>query len=318
MSAFKPLLASDITVTPYEVNKGFSFIGSAAITGSGIDRLIGKNLSGLFSLTDPTTGQINTGSYQRLIFNSIKQLYYSNYISSSYGAPAPRVDNVDGFLISASAYAPAYDNYLQTTLTFPREFPTGSGSEIGVISIPKQLYGDTIQPGTLTLTSGAVQLYDDTQGNIRTNINSLIVGNVVYSHGLIALYIESSSFGGSVYGTAVYGTGVYGNPISYTLNDFITGSISCSFSSSYTIYETQYKCTLSENEFNLTLNPTAVSQSGTGQGFDFITGSDFTPYVTTVGLYNNNQELLAVAKLAQPVPTSRTTDMTFYVNFDIV
>jgi hypothetical protein len=50
--------------------------------------------------------------------------------------------------------------------------------------------------------------------------------------------------------------------------------------------------------------------------YDFVTGSDFAPYVTTIGLYNEKQELLAVGKLAQPVPTSRTTDMTFYINID--
>ena len=40
------------------------------------------------------------------------------------------------------------------------------------------------------------------------------------------------------------------------------------------------------------------------------------PYVTTVGMYNNNNELLAVGKLAQPLPTSRTTDTTILVNID--
>jgi len=47
-----------------------------------------------------------------------------------------------------------------------------------------------------------------------------------------------------------------------------------------------------------------------------VTGSDFSPYVTTIGLYNENQELLAVAKLAQPLPTSQTTDTTILINLD--
>jgi hypothetical protein len=50
--------------------------------------------------------------------------------------------------------------------------------------------------------------------------------------------------------------------------------------------------------------------------YDFVTGSSFTPYVTTVGLYNENQELLAVAKLSQPLPTSRTTDTSILINLD--
>ena len=48
----------------------------------------------------------------------------------------------------------------------------------------------------------------------------------------------------------------------------------------------------------------------------FATASYFDPYITTVGLYNNDQELIAVGKLAQPLPTSKTTDTTILVNID--
>jgi hypothetical protein len=36
-----------------------------------------------------------------------------------------------------------------------------------------------------------------------------------------------------------------------------------------------------------------------------------------VGLYNNNKELVAVAKLAQPLPLSSVTDMNIMVNLDL-
>ena len=45
--------------------------------------------------------------------------------------------------------------------------------------------------------------------------------------------------------------------------------------------------------------------------------SFFSPYITTVGLYNEAQELLAVGKLAQPVPTSTLTDMHIIINLDM-
>jgi hypothetical protein len=48
---------------------------------------------------------------------------------------------------------------------------------------------------------------------------------------------------------------------------------------------------------------------------DSITGS-LTPYVTTIGLYNKNYELLAIAKLANPVPRAKNVDQTFIVKFD--
>jgi hypothetical protein len=97
---------------------------------------------------------------------------------------------------------------------------------------------------------------------------------------------------------------------------FITGSdVTCSFSSSYTIYETQYKCTIGADEYNFSNNPSLISGSE-GEVYDFATGSFFAPYVTTIGLYDNSYNLLAVAKLAKPLPTSRTTDTTILINLD--
>jgi hypothetical protein len=97
---------------------------------------------------------------------------------------------------------------------------------------------------------------------------------------------------------------------------FITGSdVVCSFSSSYTLFETQYKCTIGADEFNYSSNPSIISSSE-GQMYDFATGSYFAPYVTTVGLYDESYNLLAVAKLGKPLPTSRTTDTTILINFD--
>jgi hypothetical protein len=43
----------------------------------------------------------------------------------------------------------------------------------------------------------------------------------------------------------------------------------------------------------------------------------FTPYVTTVGLYDNAYNLLAVAKLAQPLPLSAVTDTSILINLDL-
>ena len=49
---------------------------------------------------------------------------------------------------------------------------------------------------------------------------------------------------------------------------------------------------------------------------DFITGSYFSPYVTTVGLYNESNDLVCVGKLSRPLPISLYTDTTFMINFD--
>jgi hypothetical protein len=118
-------------------------------------------------------------------------------------------------------------------------------------------------------------------------------------------------------GNCCLGSSLYGVSDITIINNFVTSSnVTCSFSSSLTIYETQYKCTARENEFNFTLNPTILTGSSNDTLYDFATGSYFQPYVTTIGLYDEAQNLLAVGKLSQPLPLSPTTDTTILVNID--
>jgi hypothetical protein len=316
MSAFKSLLAQDVIVTPFEVNKSYRLEGVIQLTGSGVDRFLGTNItSSLFvSSSEPTTGQLYT-QYQRLIYNSVKELYYSNYLSSSYGDPAHQTVIVNGVILSQSLRQPQFDNYLQSTLAFERYFPTASNSSVGVIAIPAGVFGDRIKPNSFKMTSDSGSIIDDGEGNLLQSGSTVIVGNIVYAHGLAVITGTRSVFS-SLYGSAIYGTSSYGSVGTDYILSFVTASnITCSFSSSYNLYETQYKCTVSEKEFNYSLNPSLTTGSY-NQMYNFVTGSDFAPYVTTIGLYNEKQELLAVGKLAQPVPTSRTTDMTFYINID--
>jgi hypothetical protein len=307
MGAYKQLLAQDIIITPFEVNKSFTFNGASQLTGSnvGIDRFIGKNITASLRNTenifnpnnDPTTGQIST-QYQRLIYNSIKELYYSNYLSGSYGSPTSQPilipgNDTEGNVLVGGTYTPSFDNYLQTTLSYPHYFPTESNAIIGVLAIPSRLFGDNIQPNSFYYKTSNGTYVDDGQGNIISG--SDIVGNIVYQHGMIILTTGSDS----------------------VINTFATSSnVTCSFSSSYSIYETQYKCTIRENEFNFSQNPTLLSGSSDDTLYDFATGSYFTPYITTVGLYDEQQNLVAIGKLSQPLPSSRTTDMTIYINID--
>ena len=83
MSAFKQFLAKDIKLVPFTVNKQFSFENSEFYADEseyhtykqfvGIDRFMGKNLSGsLFeTATDPTTGH-SQSLYQREVYDSVK------------------------------------------------------------------------------------------------------------------------------------------------------------------------------------------------------------------------------------------------------
>jgi len=295
MSIFKPFITSDVIVSPFEVNKSFTFKGTFELTASnaGIDRYIGQNITSSFWVSGSNpTGQVYTQD-KVLVYNSIKELYYSNYLANPSGSLVGTASfNTDG-TITGPAYTPNYYNYLSTTLSAYRYFPTGSGSVIGVISIPSNLFGEYLKPTSITLTSASITLQDDGLGNIISG--STNIGNVIYEHGVIIL--TSGSF----------------------INNFITTpNLTCSFQSTVTIYESQYKCTIRQNEFNFSQNPTLVSgSSNSGIMYDYATGSYFDPYVTTIGLYNNSYELIAVAKLAQPLPLSSVTDTTILVNLDL-
>ena len=116
------------------------------------------------------------------------------------------------------------------------------------------------------------------------------------------------------------------------------------FKNSYTLYEQNMVCRVKDYEFNASYNPTLTTGSfgfiyesasvwitsstlpynytGTyytnpdNQLKDFATASYFSPYVGSLGFYNDSNQLLAVAKMSQPVPLSNETDLTFLVKLD--
>ena len=321
MSVYKPFITSDIVVSPFELNKSFSYEGAAALTGSGINRYIGENTTTpiYVSGSNPTGDTVTIDSY--LVYRSIRELYYYNFISGSDGSPVTTASfNEDG-TITGGPYTPNAYNYLQNTLPADRFFPTGSGNKVGVLSIPSNLYGEYIKPGTLNITAtpltGSTKvLTDDGQGNVL--FGALKVGDIIYSHGIITLTSDGIP-GEDGYGFVTYGSTSYGDGDSDFITDLLTSpDISCFFKSTITVYESQYKCTIRENEFNFSQNPSLISgSSNSGVLYDYATGSYFAPYVTTVGMYNNKKELLAVAKLAQPLVVSPTTDTSIIINLDI-
>ncbi len=374
MSAWKQFLASDIIVTPFTVNKGFTFtpgtssgqfayLGyTSSVSGEiinddavGINRFLG--ISGSYDITSSLTGQTTSslsGSVpayladftqynQTLIYSSIQQLYYSNFLSSSAGDLVSTASiflgsEPSGNVLIGAVESPLYDNFLQSTLVPNRFIPTGSGAEVGVVSIPSKLFGDYIQPNSVRLVvpyeedsiSYSLTFVDDGEGNLVIEDTDINVGNVIYPHGMI-IFTNSASYSNEGYGISFYGVQEYGGGVGVlpSASDVINNNITLSFSSSYTIYETQYKCTIRESEFNATLNPSAQAsgsvldisgsyfyQRADGALADNVTGSYFSPYVTTVGLYDEAQNLLAIGKLAQPLPTSATTDTTILVNID--
>lgn len=310
MGAFKQLTTKDVVITPFEASKDQTFTGNE-ITGSnvGIEIYYGQNLTSSVYPGRPKINFLETGFVYKqevsLVYSSIKQLYYSNYISSSLGddVPLPILipgANEESTRTIGQVSAPRYNNYLQSTLTQSRYFPTASNETISVISIPSTLYGELIIPTTFrsNYTSSLgdkFDIVDDGEGNIL--VNGDINGQIFYSHGIIAITTGSLQD---------FGVSVGGN-----LND-----LQINFSSNICIYEHQYKCGIRDNEFTYSQNPSILSGSSNDVYYDFATGSEFVPYLTTVGLYNENNDLLVVGKMSQPIPVSQFSDTTVIVNFD--
>ena len=365
MGYLKTFTNQDLIITPFGVNKGLSFIGKSvqslapyggAVYGTGvygqevilgdslnqayIDRFLAVNIpdGGFFNtITEPTTGYFST-QYQKLVYESIKQLYYSNFTTSATGdSPAtaslvPGVDIEGDRLTGLKTSRGRFNNSLQSNLTPDRSFSTEENATLGILSIPSKLYGNYIQPSSFTMRFGSgstsityYDIKDDGEGNLL--LDNQHCGNIIYEQG-IAILTGRFIVG---YGADIYGNNLYGNDSSSFANDpnwvtdFVTtNNVSCSFSSSFDIYETQYKCTIRANEYNYSLNPSLLESfgqneiliSGSNQYKGFVTGSNFSPYVSTVGLYNENQDLIAIGKLSQPLPTSQTTDTTILINID--
>ena len=65
-------------------------------------------------------------------------------------------------------------------------------------------------------------------------------------------------------------------------------------------------------EFNYSNNPTAIVSAVDGSISSNLTGNP-TTFITTVGLYNSNNELLAVAKTSPPVKKDFSTEKIFNI-----
>ena len=273
-------------------NKSWSFAYTVTPNDGYITYYIGTNTP--FSSSGNTT---TNGEYQSSIYALANQLYYQNYTTS-----------LNTQSLATSIYYESASSQRATSsyydYGFRNNFPSQSGAQIGVLGVSSDLYGNNILPYTFRISSSNFDVTDDGKGNLISS--SILIGNVFYAQGMCV--ITNPNFTGSLTNT--------------------TSSIS--FQNNYTIFEHEIKCTIKESDFNLSYNPTlqtgsitSTSASGyisyykDGTVRNFATGSDFSPYTTTVGLYNGDNDLLVIAKLAKPILISPNTDTTFIIKYDV-
>ena len=319
---FKNLDSSDVSIQAFKAHKNFTFTNNDSGSGVYLVKARSGSQYNYISSSDAITTVDTYNFFGLPTWHMINQSYYTDHATSSY-SPTETI----------------------------RELNTSAS----VISVAREVFGEEIKPGTLdlslTIGSTSFTIKDDEDGNLYDNAHSASfaayksssfdrgqgvaangsgsdVGNIFYNRGLIVLT----------------DTGSYTNDLSeFTLK----------YKSTQTIYEHEYRVIAKPNEFNTSTNISltadrsgsitifngAVSASNffppshlpTGQGtgsynstynaatesLSLVTGSEFSPFVTNVGLYDQFGQLLAHAKMAKPIKLSKEIDTTFVVRFDI-
>ena len=181
------LRVSDVVTTAIKLKYSASFSG-AALSANGITVVTGIN--------GPVTV---TGSIpqETLNYRSVRQLYYSNYLTGSYPVSASGFDN--------SLQSTAASGTLDADV---RYFPTESGATVQVLSIPRGVYGQQISRKSLMIASGDGRTFgDDGNGNLVETTAGIgyYDGPDYYNPGY---YYDDSGYKGQKAGNVIYGQGM--------------------------------------------------------------------------------------------------------------
>ena len=127
---------------------------------------------------------------------------------------------------------------------------------------------------------------------------------------------------GGAGGTDITGTGNVNPQIHYLIGAFTGSSAGAdghearfAARSSEKVYSTHYFIRLKNNEYNFSNNPSFTSGSQ-GQFAHPSMYRDPHVYITTVGMYNDRNELLAIAKLSKPLLKSFTREALIRVKLE--
>ncbi len=243
-----------------------------------------------------------------------------------------------------------YSQYRQLvfgTETQNFNFTDHTPDDIYVININRSRYKHNLKPGSLNLKIGTgaaeLKLTDDSvtatgsstvtnagrQFNIVSGSNGVRVGNnnvFVSGKGSYGFFYPDSGFivlnadaldaatgdGGTNLGTNNSSNTDSQNHVKL-LNKIADGA-SFIVDSEEKVSSTYYFARARNFEFNYTTNPSFVDNSGNVLINSMIDNP--TTYITTVGMYNDAGDLLAVAKLSQPITKDFTKEALIRVKLD--
>ena len=223
------------------------------------------------------------------------------------------------------------------------KFTDYTPDDIYVININRARYKHSLKPGSLNLTIGTLHLTDDSvtltgsstvtnagrQYNIVSGSNGTRLGsNTVHvtDSGSYGFFYPDSGFivlNPATLDAATGDGGIGLNTITTTHNqannhvklaDKIKTGVSFIVDSEEKISSTYYFARARNHEYNYTTNPSFVDDSGNVLVNSMIDNP--TVYITTVGMYNDAGDLLAIAKLSQPVTKDFTKEALIRVKLD--
>lgn len=224
------------------------------------------------------------------------------------------------------------------------------GNKAKVFSIPTQYIGNEIKPGSLILTdiANSVTLTDNTSGSLINGSN--VVGDIFYGAGIV-VYTDTttvdSRFTGN-WSVEFKSTQEITEHEMFISTDKTEFNISRNPSALLTKNQRWHTLSASDNLGEQKILIDAGEQyirkkislpdgnlidyrygskviTGVSGGFEHyassasvdITGSFLTPFVTTIGLYDTDSVLIAVAKLPRPIKMEPSFPINFIVRFDV-
>ena len=205
-----------------------------------------------------------------------------------------------------------------------------------VINVARSRYKETLHPGSLTLalsgSSGVISLTDNSSvlttsqfidsnryfnivsGSAGTPANTTVYGHMFPDLGLIVL--NPGALTGFMTAPGVTAnTNENNNAKLYTsILGATTAGRLFRLQSSETISSRFFFTRIKNSEYNYTSNPSIIDNTGNILYTTLIDNPQ--TYITTVGLYNDNNELLAVAKLSKPLVKDFTKEALIRIKLD--
>jgi len=260
------------------------------------------------------------------------------YGQISGSGSAPINSTVPGYSPSRVVYG-EYRNLVYGTETTNFSFDGGitTANQIYVINISRANYKQALHPGSLNLTlrsgSATIQLTDDSN---TTSLTRFIGENRVFYiiSGSNGNAYTSSAATGPYYGIMLPDLGFIVLDASGSLTPYIqAANLSLSVQNNHVklynsiksgsnfqlqseeVVSSRYFFTRVKNsEFNYTTNPSIIDNNGNLLYTTLINNPQVFP--TMVGMYNDNNELLAVAKLSKPLTKDFTKEALIRIKLD--